>query len=352
MAIRALRIAFFAILLMSFRSSHKVNAVANGMITDDQALAALRAHGAPGAGFVVAIKMQPTSEAQRLSQESLVEARSNHLDLYEDGVFLNLMRAGGYLILEFDQKTETATRLHLVTSDAAGEVVVQSRDVHGDLKKEEALTIISKSAGFSEEFFSSPESRMDELLVKFGGPGAAGGIPDGQGYFAIPEPVRQLTTRPGELLELTGLSNGLALWTIRHALAKPVYAASPIAAVRDANHELSSLVGEFRSPGGQQSNLDFVDHLIDLHSISTNAELETRLATLRKLSAFLDERAPLPLESATYRANVSVSTFPLELLVEQDDSRFYGATTAPGLISVWEYGKNGGLVLKGLSVAE
>ncbi len=350
-AIRALCIVLFGILLVPIRLP-QVSGMVNGMVTEDQALSTLRSRSAPDVGFLVVVKMQPTSEAGRISQESLVEARSKHLNLYEDGVFVNLMRAGGYLILEFDKKTDSATKLHLVTSDAAGRIVVQPGDVHGDLKREEALTIIDKSAGFSEAFFSSPESRMDELLTKFGGPGAAFGIPDGQGYLALPETVKGLTTRPGELLELTGLSNGIALWTIRHALAMPVYAANPIAAVQDTNHELSSLVREFRPAIGQNDSLDFIDHLIDLHSIRTRDELEIRLASLRELSSFLDERSPLPVQSLTYKANVSISTIPLNVLVKLGTARFFGATTAPGLISVWDYGTNGGVILKGVSVAE
>lgn len=324
-------------------------------MTEDRALSILRAKGAnsPDTGLVVVRKFQPTPSTKRVAQESLENAKAMHIELYGDGVFLDVLREGGMVVLEFDTKSDMATKLHVVTADATGEANVQSEDVGGGLKRDEALTIINRSVCFSEAFFSSPKSQMNELLINFGGPDAAAhGIPDGQGYLAIPEAVKGLTTRPGELLELTGLSNGLALWTIRHALAMPVYAANPIAAVQEANKELSNLVQQFRPKSGEKDGLDFADRLLDLDSIRTHDELEGRLGALRELSSFLDEHSPLPVRSAAYRVNISISLIPRDLAVETDAGRLYGVATAPGLMSGWNYGKSGELVLKGLSVAE
>lgn len=355
MTMRLLCIALLSSLFLSSGSRQIRRNMSGEMMTEGQALSALRVRysGSPNAGFVVALKIQATEETQKMSEESLAEARSKGLPIYQNGLFVNLLRAGGYVILEFDNKTEAVKRLYVVTSDTAGASVVQSSDVHGDLTRNEALTIIERSANFSKAFFDSPDSQIKELLIKFGGPEAAtSGIPDGKGYFAIPETVRRLTTEPQELFELTSLSNGLALWTIRHAPAAPVYAANPVAAVRQANKELSRLAGEFRANLGEKGNLDFVDHLVDLSSIHTSDELMARLQLLKKFSSFLDERSPLPVQSPGYRANVSVSSVPLDLLVEQDAGQLYGATTAPGLVTVWRHDKRGELILVGLSVAE
>lgn len=326
------------------------------MMTEDQAISAVRAYreNAPNAGFVVALEVQPTPETQRVAQESLAEARSKQLTLYENGLFVNLLRAGGYLVLEFDKKTGAANKLYLATLNSTGEYVVHSLGIHGDLTKDEAQTIIGRSANFSNAFFESSVSPMKELLVTFGGPEAAAvGISDGQGYLAVPENVKNLSAGPGELLELTSLANGIALWTIRHALEMPIYAANPIAAVQQANKKLSDLSQELRGDTGKKNGeLHSVDRLLDFDSIRNHEELEARLKSLRELSSFLDERSPLQVNSAAYKANTSISTVPLDLLVERDAAQFYGATTAPGLMSVWIYGKNGGLVLRGLSVAE
>ncbi|HUL16707.1 MAG TPA: hypothetical protein VLV88_11970 [Terriglobales bacterium] len=325
------------------------------MISEDQALSIVRARSknAQDVEFVVAARVRPASDAQTFAEQSLAEAQSKHFDLYEKGFFIDLMRAGAYVILEIDKKTDTAKRVQAVTLDTTGQGVVQSKDIHGVLGRDVALAIIHRSADFSEAFFNSPDTQIKDLLIKFGGPGAAvSGIPDGQGYFAVPETVKRLTTGPGEMLELTSLSNGLALWTIRHALVMPLYAANPVAAVRQANSELTNLASEFGAKSGGKGGLDFVDQLIDLDSIHTREELTTRLRLLREFSLFLDERSPLPVTSAAYRANILVSTVPLDLVAEHDAVRVYGATTAPGLISIWTRAGDGGLILKGLSVAD
>jgi hypothetical protein len=212
--------------------------------------------------------------------------------------------------------------------------------------------IISRTANFSEAFFGSPVSPMKEVLVRFGGPGAATGISQGEGYLAIPENVERLSTGSGESLELRSLASGIALWTIRHALELRVYAANPIAAVQQANNKLSELWQEFPGHMGRSVGLDAVDRLLDFDSIRTHEELEARLKSLRELGSFLDERSPLQVSSTAYKANISISALPLDLVVEHDTAQFYGATTAPGLMSVWILERGGELVLKGLSVAE
>jgi len=325
------------------------------MMTEDQAVSALRArsHEAADVRYLVAVKCEPPPDGLLVSRDSLAEAESKHLELYENGLFVNLMRSGGYLVLEFDKETDAAKALDLVTSDPTGRAIVHSSDVHGSLTRDKALAIINNSAGFSRAFFISQRSQIDGLLIEFGGSDAATlGITDGQGYMAIPEAVRRLTTEPRELLELTGLTNGLALWTIRHALTMPVYAANPIAAVREANKQLAILVGEFQSKGSGKGDLDSVDRLIDLESIHTHQDFETRLKSMRELCSFLDKHAPLPVNSAVYKANVFISSVPLNLSVEQDATALYGVVTMPGLMSGWTRAANGQFILEGLSVAE
>jgi hypothetical protein len=352
---RSLCVVVLTSLFFSSGPPRASSSVSGIMMTEDQAISAVRAHreNVPNAGFVVALKVLPTPETQRVAQESLAEARSKQLTLYENGLFVNLLRAGGYLVLEFDKKTGAANKLYLATLNSTGEYVVHSSGIHGELTKDEAQTIIDRSANFSKAFFDSSVSPMKELLVTFGGPEAAAvGISDGQGYLAVPENVKNLSTGPGELLELTSLANGIALWTIRHALEMPIYAANPIAAVQQANKKLSELSQELRGDTGKKNELDSVDRLLDFDRIRSHEELEARLKSLRELSSFLDERSPLQVNSGAYKANTSISTVPLDLLVERDTAQFYGATTLPGLMSGWRHEKNVGLVLMGLSVAE
>lgn len=327
--------------------------MADAMMTQDQALSILRSSAANSSnvGFVVVHKIEPNGSTTHEAQESLNEAHLKHLDVYGEGVLVNLIGSGGFVVLEFDEKSDTATRFHLVTLDKAGKPVVQSHDIHGNLSRSEALMIVKRSAEFSDAFFSSTGSGMKQIARDFGDAGiAALGASGGQGYFEIPETVRKLTTRPEELLDLASLSSALQLWPIRHSLAMPVYAANPAKAVKLAREQQFKLIGEFLADKGKHP--DFIFRLLDLGSIRTRDELTVRLQWLTDLSSFLDDRSPLGLDSATYRANVSISIIPLDLVVQQKPDRLYGEMTAPGLISIWSRCKNGDFVLTGVSEGE
>lgn len=178
------------------------------VMTEDQALSALRSRVTSNSAlrFVTVRAVEPTAITRHAAEESLDEVRAKHLILYGDGILLNLMRAGGFVVLEFDADSDRATRLHLVSMDVAGKAVVQSKDVDGDVSRGDALTLISSTEKLSDAFFNAPSSRYNELLLKFEGTRVANaGISDGQGYFAIPEHVVKLTTQPDELLNLRSL---------------------------------------------------------------------------------------------------------------------------------------------------
>ena len=354
MTIRVISLVMFCSLSHLFSMPlQAVSNIGDAMMTQDQALSILRSSTAnsPNVGFVVVRKIEPTPSTIHEAQKSLNEARLKHLNLYGGGVLVNLIRSGGFAVLEFDEKSDTANRFHLVTLDEAGKAIVQSRDVHGNLTRKEALMIVTRSGDFSDAFFSSPSSEMKQIALDFGGAEmAALGTSDGQGYFEIPEAVRKLTTRADELLDLASLSSALQLWPIRHSLTMPVYAASPVEAVKLARDDQFKLMEKFLAEKAKHP--DFIFHLLDLDSIKTRDELTARLQWLTELSSFLDNHSPLESDAATYRANVSISAMPLELGVEHNSDRFYAVMTAPGLISIWARDKSGNFVLKGVSEGE
>jgi hypothetical protein len=356
MLMRMASVLFFGYLVQLLCVPLHLDQTGRQMTTEYEAVSILRSRGssAPGDEFVVVRKLEPTPSTLHAAQQSLQEAQSLHLDLYSNGVLVNLMRAGGFVILEYDRKSDRATRLHLVTLDEAGRAFVKSENVDGDLGRSEALMILDRSAQFSEAFFSSPSSDLGQILRKFGGTGTSTlGIPDGQGYLAIPEAVKKLTRRPEELSELTSLSSAVQLWTIRCALAMPVYAANPVAAVQKSSNKLSGLAQEFLAEKGEKGGLDSIDHLVDLDSIQTHDEFTMRLQRLKELNSFLDKHFPLRLDSAAYKANASICVIPLNLgVMGQDGDHAYGVMTAPGLISIWKHAESGEFVLRGLSVGE
>src|SRR5208282_2789861 len=95
--------------------------------------------------------------------------RSKHLDVDSDGAFVNLLRAGGFVVLESDMKTEIANRLHLLTLNQDGKPASNSENIEGTLTKRDALKLIKRGASFSNAFFSAPSSQMKQVLREFGG---------------------------------------------------------------------------------------------------------------------------------------------------------------------------------------
>jgi hypothetical protein len=321
-------------------------------MSEEQALSILRARATSReVAFVVARRLEPGPGDERVAQRALDEARSRHVSLFADGLFVNLMRAGGALALEYDARSDRTVKLHLVAADESGRPVLRSWDASGDVTRSEALLLIRKSEDFSRAFFNSRGPRVDSLLSEFGGKDVAAlDVASLDGYFEIPESVARVAQQREQLLRLIGLDATVNLWPERHALAMPIYAASPETALKGAVDQLFALAKEFLARRGK--GLDSIGELTDPHSIHTSAELVERLQWLADLNSFLNERSPLPVDSALYQANVRISTIPLYLTAEEQPFRWYQVMTLPQLISVWSPDKSGGLALIGVSEGE
>lgn len=353
MTTRAILSVLCGLLFLFFHSPQTAGGTGDRVMTQDQALSILRSQLAnpTNVGFVAVRKIEANSDTLHAAHVSLDEARQKHLAIYGNGVLLNLMRTGGFVVLEFNEKSGLATRLHSVTLDETGKPVVQSFNVHGDLTKSEVVMLLDRSAAFSDAFFSSAGSGMKQIAKDFGEAetGSLGGT-DGKGYFAVPEAVRKLTTQPEELTNLAALSSVLTLWPARYSLTLPIYAASPVDAIKLARDEQIKLVKEFLTAKGKDT--DFLYQLLDLDSIRTHGELIARLQWLREITSFLDERNQLNVGSPSYKANSLISRIPLDIVSEQDTGHFYGVMTAPGVISIWSRAGTGEFVLKGIGEGE
>jgi hypothetical protein len=316
------------------------------MMTEERAFSLLRSSGASASdlGFVTVRRLEPTQSTRQTAEESLKEARSRHLEPYWDGVLTDMMREGGFVILEVDQRFDTAKRLYLVTLDEAGKPLVQSGHIEGDISRSDALALLSKSQELSDAFFASPGPSLKELLRRFGG-GRLPDVepfPDAEKYSVLPERVFEFAT-PDELQDLSVLATAVLLWPVRQAPALPIYAANPEAAVKMAQEEQLKLFKEFSPRKGNR--FDFI-HLLDFDSIATYSELAARLQRLRELNSFLDQHCPFRSDSATYQNNVGISTIPVELGVEQDSGRLYGVVAISDLLSGWIRTESGEFTLK------
>jgi hypothetical protein len=351
MLIRTLCLLLVVYIFQSFLApSQTTNNVGNQMLTEDQALSTLRSRSTNprDAGFIITRRFEPTPITRHVAQQSWDEAQSKHLELYGKGILIDLMRTGGFAVLEFDTKTDRAMKLHLITLGEDGGTSLQSQTLEGELSRGDTLALLRRGQNFAEALNSS-SSQIEQMLQTFGGTHVpAFERSGGHGYFAVPHHVARLATQPDEVLELSRLSGALGLWPIRYAPSMVAYAANPKAAIELAASEQSSLEKEFITARGKSP--DFINDLLDLDSIATHDQLAQRLQWRRDLNSFLERRRPIPPDSATFKANTSISVIPLQLGVTKEDSEnLYAVMSAQGLISIWTHAGKGNFILRAVS---
>src|SRR5260370_2408209 len=114
----AILISLAATLAFSAKESPSMNAQSE-TLTLDRAIGAIRSKSPRrGSTFQLLRELQSSTETRELAQRSMQEASSHHVALYNDGVFLDLLRNGGFFILEVDSSTATAACIHLLSTGA------------------------------------------------------------------------------------------------------------------------------------------------------------------------------------------------------------------------------------------
>ena len=321
-------------------------------MTEDQALSLLRARssGTANAEFVVVHEFEPDEATRSVAKEASNRAESEHRELYEAGVLVDMMRFGGFLVLETDAATDTTTALHLVTQNGAGKPVVESNPVQDKVSRADALILLDKSETIARAFLGSPSSNMTNVLREYVGEHLPASTSfQGEFYFDLPEDVAKLPASPEQLLDLISISGELEVWSVRSALSTQSFAANPEKALAVAHEQELILADKFLAdqPGG----LKFPD-LMDLNSIKTVDGLVERANLLRELNSFLNERDPVRVNSSTYQANLRIAAIPLQLgFASSETTNWYGVMTASGLIFAWSRDGSGDIVLAGLAEA-
>lgn len=321
-------------------------------LTEEQAQSLLRTKvaGSAGVEFVTLRKFETTANTRSVAQECLDEAKLKHIKMYGEGVLVNLLRTGGFVVLEFDFKTQLATHVHLVTLDETGTAAIHSEIVEGQLSKSEALALSRLSQSFSSAVLPPLSPRLNEAWREFGGvaPPPYAGHNDQDGYFAIPARLTKFTTQPDELMEISALHAALELWAIGYAPSLLLFAASPSEALKMAHHEQFRLITKFLEQKKKKPN--FVYALLDLNSIDTHDKLRERIEWLRELNAFLNQHSSSAALAKFRGANISIAMIPLFMgVTEQQADRVIAVMCASGMISAWTETKTGEIVLMDVS---
>jgi hypothetical protein len=334
-------------------ASSSSGSVSKSKLTLDEAIAAIQSKEPhSGSSFWLIREVDSSAAMREAAQRSRDSASSQRVGPYRDGVFIELMRTGGFVILEVDDKSDHAISLHLVSRTANGDTLVESNPVDGEVSATLAQELIRETADLVDALFSAPIN-ASALESKFDGSRfPESHDPDDDetsNLFAVPSDIEKIGTDQSEIRELAVLVGAIDTWPIRYALSTPLFPADPPRAIDAGARELVSLSRQFSHR--KNGNLDVVHMLQDLKSVRNSEQLRNRVSTLRLLDNFLEQKLVSPDTSMTFAANRSISTIPLKLGFNGPPDISYVVMTSSGIIVGWKVSSSGAPVVTRMGLA-
>jgi hypothetical protein len=311
-------------------------------LTPQQAIAAARRNAKPGSSFTILWKIIANADTRRIGDRALEKAQAHKNELYENGILVNILRSGGYLLAETNPRTNNMVATHLVLIEAGGAVKDVQTECHGVVKLADAGELVKDTAELVRQMYSTPSTGVSSLASRFYG----GNFPEEDQFpdssFAIPNFLRRPGANPSEVREAAALFWGYALWAPRYALSMPAFAASPAAAENAAEKERDTLKAEFL----QSNNMDPNINLVDFDNIQNERQLQERIELLTRLDRFLEDSLRKEADPAVVRQNLSILTMPLRVDVDLNQEGQYVSTSPPKLLFLWQRLATGGFAVK------
>jgi len=199
-------------------------------LTAEQAIAAARRNAKPKNSFTILWKIIADADTRRIGDQALEQAQAHKIELYENGILVDILRSGGYLLAETNPQTNNVVAMHLVLMEAGGAVKDVQAECHGVVKLADAGELVKDTAELVKQMYSTPSTEASSLASRFYG----GNFPDADQFpdslFTIPDSLRKPGAKPNEVREEAALFWGYLSWPSRSALSMPAFAASPAAA--------------------------------------------------------------------------------------------------------------------------
>jgi len=334
----------FACLIMLFMSGGNSLAIAEDFphLTAEQAIATARLNAKPGNSFTILWKIIANADTRRIGDQALEQAQAHKIELYENGILVNILRSGGYLLAETNPRTNNMIAMHLVLIEAGGAVKDVQTECHGVVKLADAGELVKDTAELVKQMYSTPSTEVSSLASRFYG----GNFPDADQFpdslFTIPDSLRKPGAKPNEVREAAALFWGYLSWPSRSALSVPAFAASPAAAGEAAEKERDTLKAEFL----QSNKLDPNINLVDFDNIQNERQLQERIELLTRLDRFLEDSLRKEADPAVVRANLSILTMPLSVDVDLNQEGQYVSTSPPKSLFLWHRLATGGFAVK------
>jgi len=292
-----------ACLIMLFMSGGSSLAMAEEAphLTAEQAIAAARRNAKPGSSFTILWKIIANADTRRIGDQALEQAQARKIEPYENGILVNILRSGGYLLAETNPRTNNMVATHLVLMEAGGAVKDVQTECHGVVKLADAGELVKDTAELVKQLYSTPSTEESAALF--------------WGYLS---------------------------WPLRSALSMPAFAASPAAAGDAAEKERDMLKAEFL----QSNKLDPNINPIDFDNIQSERQLQERIELLTRLDRFLEDSLRKEADPAVVRQNLSMLTMPLSVDVDLNQEGQYVSTSPPKLLFLWHRLATGGFAVK------
>jgi hypothetical protein len=313
-------------------------------LTAEQAIAAARRNAKPGSSFTVLREIVANADTRRIGDQALEQAKARKLEIFENGLLVNILRSGGFLLAETNPRTNSVIALHIVSLEpgGAGWDLWPWPECQGVVKLADAEELVKYTAELVEQLYSTPSTEYSSVASSFYG----GSFPDGdrspETLFAIPNSLRKLGANPNEVREAAALYAGYVFWQFRYALSMPAYAASPVPALSAGGHKLDTLIAEFLRSNHIDPNFHF-----DLDNIQSERQLQERIELLTRLDKFLENTLKNESDPTVFRANLSIAMMPLGVDVDlNQDGGQYVSSTPSSFVFIWHRLATGGFAVK------
>ncbi len=331
-------------LLMLFMSGGNLLAVAEKSphLTADQAIAAARQNAKPGSSFTILRKIVANVDTQRIGDQAIKQAQAHQIKLFENGLLINMLRSGTYLLAETNPRTKNVVAMHLVLMEAGGAVKDVESPCHGIVNLADARELVKDTAELVKQLHSTPSTKESSLASRFDG----GKFPDADqapdSMFAIPNSLNKLGVSPSEIREAAALFWGYASWASRYALSLPAFAANPAFAENAAEQKRDTLTAVFL----QADKINSDTNLIDFDNIRDVKQLQERVELLKKLDGFLEASLRKEADPTITKQNLSVLTIPLRVDVDSNQVGLYESASPPKSLFSWHRVATGGFAVK------
>lgn len=314
-------------------------------LTLQEAIAAAQHNAKTGSSFTVLREIVANTDTRRVGDEAFNEAQTHHIEPFGDGILVDFLKSGGFVLGEAEPSTNDLIALHLVSLGPDGVPKDAQWGSDGVVNLDDAREVVKDTAQFTEELYSTSTSEGMSLERRFYGGSFPECSSDDCGMFGIPRSLLKLGADRDEYRQVVVLSSGLALSAFRYALSIPTFAANPLVAMQSSKWD--ALEAEFLRKNHMPAKFDF-----DPEDIRSKEELRERLDVLKRLDRFMEEALGKEANSALVKANLSVATIPLEVgAYTREGVVLYGSGTASLIVIYWQRLPTGGFAVYGISEA-